>query len=435
MSGEKKDRDTQVPPTDDSGEVSRSGPEPSGLERPYTDLVLTDDDDEESASVRIEREDHFTRGWRSAVEPEDEDELEELTGDLDDDDDDIDEVVHKNAGQLGRPTIVNIEAPKFSPLEDLIRHPRRNRLVGAVLGASIGDAIGNPTEFISSFEEIRRRYPPRGVTGFVLYREGTAGRFAPFTDDTQMAEVVLRSLLWSRETGADLEATMAFLAKGFVDWSKYPKGGHRAPGNACLSGCRALERGTHWSKAGGPKAGGCGSVMRAYPFGLVFADDLAKAERWSMEHSKLTHGDPIALAASAAMAVGMARILRDEAVDRILSEMVAAACRYSPRTAAMMADALDEAERDVKPTVTLNRLQGWAAHEAIAATVYLFARNPDDPRTAILEAANTPGDSDSLATLVGAMTGCRCGLGALPEEWIHDVERSHEFISLARLLG
>lgn len=317
-------------------------------------------------------------------------------------------------------------------LDELIRDPRRNRIAGAVLGAAIGDALGNPTEFIGSFDAIRAKYGPTGVTGFTLYRDGANGRFAPFTDDTQMAEVVLRSLLWSREQGADLDATMTHMGKGFVEWAKYPKGGHRAPGNACLSGCRALEKGIHWAEAGGARAGGCGSVMRAYPFGLLFSDDLRRAEDWSVAHSKLTHGDPIALAASAAMAIGMARTFRGESLGLVLSEMIAAACRYSAKTGEMMARAWDEAQSDADTEMTLERLQGWAAHEAIAAAVYLFARHPDDPRAAMLEAANTPGDSDSLATLAGALTGCRAGLGAIPEEWVRDVERSPEFIGLAQ---
>jgi ADP-ribosylglycohydrolase len=85
----------------------------------------------------------------------------------------------------------------------------------------------------------------------------------------------------------------------------------------------------------------------------------------------------------------------------------------------------------VGPEVTLNRLRAWAAHEAIAAAVYLFARYPDDPAGAILEGANTPGDSDSIATLAGAMLGARCGVGALPAEWVRDVERSDELQELA----
>jgi ADP-ribosylglycohydrolase len=115
--------------------------------------------------------------------------------------------------------------------------------------------------------------------------------------------------------------------------------------------------------------------------------------------------------------------------------MVAAACRYSPRTAAMMAKALADAGEGVPPSETLDHLRAWAAHEAIAAAVYIFARHPDDPRAAILEGANTPGDSDSIATLAGALTGARAGIAGLPAEWIADVERSTELLDLARALA
>ncbi|MCC6877037.1 MAG: ADP-ribosylglycohydrolase family protein [Sandaracinaceae bacterium] len=316
-------------------------------------------------------------------------------------------------------------------LEEVARSPRAARYAGAVLGGASGDAMGHPTEFVGSFEAIRKKWPPSGVERFELYWERDGKRFAPYTDDTQMAEQVLRALLWGREQGADLDATMRHMAKLFVEWGNAPQGGHRAPGNACLAGCRNLAKGVPWAEAGGERAGGCGSVMRAYPFGLLFASDLVKCEAWSVAHSKLTHRDPIALAASAAMAVGVARIVRDEPLDLVLSEMVAAACRYSPSTAAMMARAIDEAQQGVEPETTLQRLQGWAAHEAIAAAVYVLARHPDDPRAAILEGANTPGDSDSIATLAGSLVGARVGVGALPSEWARDVERTDELLALA----
>ena len=111
--------------------------------------------------------------------------------------------------------------------------------------------------------------------------------------------------------------------------------------------------------------------------------------------------------------------------------MVAAACRHSARTAGKITRAIDEALRGIEPEVTLQRLLGWRGDEAIAAAVYTFIRHADDPTTAILEAANTPGDSDSLATLVGAMVGARGGVEALPEQWVRDVERSSELSALA----
>jgi ADP-ribosylglycohydrolase len=322
--------------------------------------------------------------------------------------------------------------PDDDPMPAAETPSRAARFAGAVLGAAIGDAMGHPTEFIGSVEAIRSRYGPEGVTRFELFWERDGQRFAPYTDDTQMAEVVLLTLL---DGHADLDETMTRMAQGFVEWSRHPQGGHRAPGMACMGGCRRLAAGVHWSEGGGATAGGCGSVMRAYPFGLIFADDLEKAESWAVAHSKLTHRDPIALAAAAAMAVGQARIVRGDDPEAVLDAMVAAANQYSERTADMMKMAIAEARSGVGPEVTLERLEAWAAHEAIAAAVYLFARHPDDPRAAILEGTNTPGDSDSIATLAGALVGGRCGIDALPADWVRDVERSEELLALARRIG
>lgn len=312
-----------------------------------------------------------------------------------------------------------------------LAEPRRSRIAATVIAAAIGDAMGHPTEFVGSFEAIREEWPPAGVTGFELWWERDGKRFAPYTDDTQMAEIVLRTLLWSRRESAELDATMQTMADGFVQWSTDPQGGHRGPGRACLMGCDALAQGEHWSQAGGDDAGGCGSVMRAYPFGLVFADDVARAQAWAVEHSRLTHRDPIALAACAAMAVGVARNLRLDPLDDVLLAMVDAARPYSKRTADMMQRAVEDARGGIAPELTLDRLRGWAAHEAIAAAIYVLARHADDPRGAILEAANTPGDSDSLATIAGALVGARTGLEALPPDWIRDVERSDVLLRLA----
>jgi len=302
---------------------------------------------------------------------------------------------------------------------------------GAVLGAAVGDAMGAPTEFLRTMEEIQAAFGPHGVERYVTYREADGKRFAAYTDDTQMAEIVLRVLVEARRSSFDLERTMQRIAEGFVGWAKHPQGGHRAPGNACLAGCRNLEKGVHWSQAGGATAGGCGSVMRAYPFGLVFHDEIARAEEWSVAHSQLTHRDPVALAACAAMAVGTAHALAKREPRYVVTEMAAAAGRYSVATAKMLLDAMKDVEDGQQPAVTLTRLEGWAAHECIAAAAYIFLRHPDDPRTAILEGANTIGDSDSIATCAAALVGARAGLKKLPTLWISELERSDELAALA----
>lgn len=302
---------------------------------------------------------------------------------------------------------------------------------GCVLGAAVGDALGHPTEFLRSFDAIEGRFGPGGVKGYELYWDRDGKRFAPYTDDTQMAELTLLTLTRARQENLDQNLAMPELAQRFIDWLHRPQGGHRAPGNACKAGCRALEAGEPWYQAGAEQAGGCGSVMRAYPAGLVFYDDLAKAEAWAVAQSKLTHRAPIALAACAAFARATALCLQAAETASVLSALVEAAARHDTGTAEMIAQAVQEAKAGLEPRVVLQRLQGWAAHECIAAAAYVFARHPTSFSEAVLEAANTPGDSDSIATLVGGLIGARMGVRSIPEDWRRDLERSAELSQLS----
>lgn len=318
---------------------------------------------------------------------------------------------------------------KSSSIDEL---PFSARAQGCVLGAAIGDALGHPIEFLDSFAEIRRRFGAEGVKGYELYWEQGGQRFAPYTDDTQMAEQTLLALRRARQERLALDAAMPDLARRFVDWMNNPQGGHRAPGHACIAGCQALAAGKRWDEAGGEHAGGCGSVMRAYPAGLVFCDDLAQAEAWAVAQSKLTHRAPIALAACAALARATALCLGGATTEAILGAMVEAAARHDRGTAKMIEAAIRDAHAGRDPTEVLQRLQGWAAHECIAAAAYVFARHPNSFVVAVLEAANTPGDSDSIATLVGGLVGAREGISSIPQAWVRDLERTTELTELAR---
>jgi ADP-ribosylglycohydrolase len=306
----------------------------------------------------------------------------------------------------------------------------RSRVLGAVLAAAIGDALGHPTEFLSA-EAIRSRYGATGVEGFELWWARGGSHFAPYTDDTQMAEIVLRTFADKGAPSTEMDSLMSEIAAGFVHWANDPQGGHRAPGNACMAGARRIEAGVHWREAGGADAGGCGSVMRAYPFGLIFSDDAGKAERWAVEHSRMTHRHPWAFAACAAMAAGVAGEMRGDPPAAVFASMVEAAARHDAGTARMADLALADAAAGIEPEAALNRLEGWRADEAICAAMFVVARHERDLPGALLEGANAHGDSDSIATLAGALLGARLGLEALPANWVRDIERSDELLALA----
>lgn len=328
---------------------------------------------------------------------------------------------------------------------------------GALFGCAVGDAMGRPTEF-KELSEIFERYPDgiHSFTDFHLddFTKDVVGRYyAPFTDDTAMTMLVAKELAWSRMNHVSLDETMGAIAMSFVR-NRYEKDGwsikERAPGKACLSGADELENrmknGLHkkskeWWDTGSVYAGGCGSVMRAAPFGMVYYDDPDKAIEWAAAHSRLTHGAPCACAACAAMAVGVALILQGSGPEVVVSAMEQAAYRYDRETACMIGRVVSLAHEKTidhpslqvifeRSREVFQKYQGWSASEAIAAAVYIFTAVPCDIRSALYLGVHTPGDSDSIASIAGTLVGAYVGIHAFPQEWIDIIEKSHELDTL-----
>jgi ADP-ribosylglycohydrolase len=67
---------------------------------------------------------------------------------------------------------------------------------------------------------------------------------------------------------------------------------------------------------------------------------------------------------------------------------------------------------------------GWVADEAVLAGLYCFLMFPYDFRSAIRLAANTDGDSDSIACIAGSISGAYRGLSGLPQDWVKRLEKS-----------
>jgi ADP-ribosylglycohydrolase len=344
----------------------------------------------------------------------------------------------------------------------------QDHVYGAVLGAALGDALGRPTEFLATHEQIAKRYPA-GLSHFgdfhrqdFWFLDGKDQ--AAFTDDTQMAMAVLDvfSQNWEVLNQYDfspdtVNKVMTKLARRFVDWSIDPDGGQcvaRAPGNACLRGCKELARllkisdaqkTPHWWECGGGKPeqvaieGGSGAVMRAWPIGLVLAwpliDQIEMIEKLAVSQSKMTHRHPKSLAASAAIAVGVCQAVHScqDTPVQIALEMINSAKKYDMGTANLMTWALEQAQNPKSDDKKiLDRLQSWAADEAGAAAIYIFVKYPHDLAMALKVGANATGDSDTIATLAGALVGAYSGISSLRGfEQIEKLEKIEQLKELA----
>jgi ADP-ribosylglycohydrolase len=317
---------------------------------------------------------------------------------------------------------------------------------GAMLGLAIGDALAYPCEFRSR-ATILAAFGPAGVTDMVALHDPRwperpiiLGRRHPagtYTDDTQMTIAVAEALIEASGAaagGADVEAIMQAMATRFVAWSR-AEDNDRAPGHTCMTGCERLAEGVPWREAGVADSKGCGSAMRVAPIGLRFHRDHGRLLEVARASSLLTHGHDAALEGAAAAALLVALAL-DGASPEAMYRAVAEAC--CPRSADFAACwARLPGLLDAPPEVALSEQglgEGWVAEEAVASALYCVWRSPGDVRQTILTAANTDGDSDSIACIAGGISGARNGVEAIPASWRDTVENAGMLVALAQAL-
>jgi len=308
---------------------------------------------------------------------------------------------------------------------------------GCFFGLAVGDALGYPTEFLS-YEEIKRKYGELGI--FEL-----PAPVALHSDDTQMSLAVSAALL--KSGGDDLNSFMQALTEQFLLWFRSPEN-DRAPGNTSIKACQNLESGIGWPTSGIIISKGCGANMRVAPVGLVWARHPDRLRLYARASAVITHGHPAALVAAEVTAFcvswAVEKISPLEYLDRIaalertsceswpetLGEIWARGHYDDPRTYLaegwkQLRQALDRVPKAVDenpPDLCEIVGGGWVAEEALACALACILASPNDYAGIVRRGANNSGDSDSIASIAGAIAGAYLGVEAIPREWRKRVE-------------
>lgn len=334
------------------------------------------------------------------------------------------------------------DAASWSARLTLGSAPRPSRVdafEGCLLGLAIGDAFGYPCEFRTR-EIILESFGEEGVTDLVALHDprwperprivGAPHPASTYSDDTQMTIAVAEAIV-SCTDDSDLDALMNEMGRRFVAWATSDDN-DRAPGRTCLVGCENLARGVPWREAGVADSKGCGSAMRVAPIGLRFRRDRERLLSAARAGSLLTHGHDAAIEGAAAAALLVAMAL-DKATPRAMYETIMKECAPRSRDFATCFAKLP-AMLDAPPETALSASglgEGWVAEEAVASALYCFWRSPTDFARTVRTAANTDGDSDSIA---GGISGAFNGVGAIPLAWRETVENGRALRDLARRL-
>ncbi|MBC7812312.1 MAG: ADP-ribosylglycohydrolase family protein [Burkholderiales bacterium] len=295
----------------------------------------------------------------------------------------------------------------------------KERAQAILFGLAIGDSLGWPTEFIK-LSRIKQAYGPAGITEPPIP--------ARYTDDTQMTIALTEGLL-DAGLDANLDVQMNAVGRWFVQWANSPDN-NRAPGNTCMAGVRRYEGGLSWRESGIAGSKGCGSAMRVAAIGYLYQHDEAELREVAVASGLITHGHPAAVAAS----VGAAFLVKLALDDVPPQEFARRLLTFTDG----MSDEFDGAILRIGHTLgwvdeeaALKHIgEGWVGEEAVALALYCVLRYPDDYAACVRRAANSDGDSDSIACIAGGIMGARLGLDAIPSAWRERCENAEYVVEL-----
>lgn len=298
-----------------------------------------------------------------------------------------------------------------------------DQILGMLFGIALGDALGWPAEPLT-LEQIRARFGPQGIVELP--------EPALFTDDTQMTLAVAEALIDAGDQ--DLEGLMNAVSGRFVEWLQNPES-YRAPGASCLYGAGQLHRGVPWREAGKPGSKGCGAAMRVAPIGYLYQHDLPRLREVAAASALTTHRHPAAEVGAVAGAY-LVKLALDQSPPTDFVQLLKKEIQGSVPDVDQALGRLDQAMQMPDPTLALVHIGGgWVAEEAVLGALFCFLQHPRDYVAAVRLAANTSGDSDSLAALTGGISGAYLGIGALPPAWVDRIEKGAYLKDVAQRLA
>ena len=313
----------------------------------------------------------------------------------------------------------------------------KNKYLGCIYGLAIGDALGFPIEN-TNIMTLLFNTDGKGITDFVRpYMGPFKLKIGSYSDDTQLSLAIAKALLNSNLEDYDINEIMDNVSEEFIDW--YFNSNYRNPGHACTVSAWNLEIGKHWSESAAesvylhPDAKGSGAAMRTAPIGLMFHDDLDKLIEVASTSSKCTHPHPTAISAGIATAYLTSLALQGVNPNEWIGKIQELDCFNDEfKTKIKQLEDLIPLENKY---LALSRIgEGWKAEEIVATALYSVLKHPSDYEQAVLQGANTNGDSDSIACIAGAISGAYNGVENIPERWIKNIEDSELLRKTAELL-
>ncbi|MBD8871628.1 ADP-ribosylglycohydrolase family protein [Rhodanobacter sp. DHB23] len=350
------------------------------------------------------------------------------------------------------------------------RVSRRSRIQGAVMGAFIGDALALGPHWYYDLDALRRDYG-EWVGDYTAPKPGRYHAGLPAGASSQAGFILaltLRSLVERKGYDeADFCARMDRELFPLLDGT--PMAG---PGGYTSQSVREAWRKRHaglpWGQVAG-LADTTEAAERVLAIALRYAGEPALLAQHVSSNVALTQRDPTVAAMTLAFAAVLGQLADGVPLDADLSgrlmglvksgelpfhsvtsgglgvpqgaEAPLQAGQFASPDALLTVSSIALAAHDpgvvIEPASKVGLVYGLpcAVYHQFPAAYYLAARFQGDVEQGVLSAVNAGGQNQARAMLAGALCGAIGGLEAIPERFIAGLERSEEYLALAKALA
>lgn len=320
-----------------------------------------------------------------------------------------------------------------------------DKILGSLLGAAIGDAMGAATE-LRSKALIRARFGGE-VRDMLPAPDDTFARGAKagsVTDDFSQVFYTARAIL---ANGGVIDSATA--EKAILDWAEDEKYYNQYVGPTTRA---AVERLKGVSTAN-PYAFICcdnakasnGSAMKIAPAGLFNPGDIEQAIVDAITLCRPTHNNNLSISGACAVAAAVSEAMKEDAtVFTLVQAALYGANRgmaLSEGTCSVLAGP-DVAKR-IKLAVSIGMTSsstdsatteiadvvgsGLHISEAVPAVLGICVAAAGDPMEGIYAAVNIGSDTDTIASMTGAILGALHGSKRFPDKYVQMVEEANGF--------
>ncbi len=280
----------------------------------------------------------------------------------------------------------------------------KSKFTGALIGSAVGDALGAPVEGWS-MERVRSVYSERKLWKMSYGR---------YTDDTELMIGVAESLIKNKGfNGADM-------ARTFIQNYDAKRG--YGPGST--GALKRIKAGESWKEVSkklfcGEGSYGNGAAMRIAPVGLFYYDNADVLREIAYKSSLITHSHELGKAGAALQAFAVALAVRGQK-ESMLSELKNFAQNNVYKEKIRRIETL--LDKDATKKEIIAKLgNGMAAFNSVPTAIYSFLRF-DRFEDSVIYAISLGGDTDTIGAMTGAISGAYYGDGAIPNEWIEQLE-------------